>query len=110
MGVTMRTTGPKITRLTCALMLSCGVVAGASSQVATTAPQSQKGSTSIHKKKKKVEAPPPPLPSGPTGPVQQMPLDSITAMAPQVSFQNNELTIVAPNSTLADILRAVRKQ
>jgi hypothetical protein len=31
-------------------------------------------------------------------------------MAPQVSFQNNELTIVAPNSTLADILRAVRKQ
>jgi hypothetical protein len=29
---------------------------------------------------------------------------------PQVSFQNNELTIVAPNSTLSDILRAVRKQ
>jgi len=60
-----------------------------------------------HKKSKK--APPPPLPSGPTGPVQQIPLDSIAAVPPQVSFQNNQLTIVAPNSTLSDILRAVKK-
>jgi hypothetical protein len=29
---------------------------------------------------------------------------------PQVSYQNAQLTIVAPNSTLGDILRAVRKQ
>jgi hypothetical protein len=42
--------------------------------------------------------------------VQQIPLDSIAAVPPQVSFQNNQLTIVAPNSTLADILRAVKKQ
>jgi hypothetical protein len=61
-----------------------------------------------HKKAKKPL--PPPLPSGPTGPVQQIPLDSIAAVAPQVTFQNNQLTIVAQNSTLADILRAVRKQ
>jgi hypothetical protein len=60
------------------------------------------------KKPKKVEQPP--LPSGPTGPVQQVPLDSIAAVPPQVTFQNDQLTIVAPNSTLADILRAVRKQ
>src|SRR5579872_2848471 len=60
-----------------------------------------------HKKSKKT--PPPPLPSGPTGPVQQMPLDSIAAVPPQVSFQDNQLTIVAPNSTLSDILRAVKK-
>lgn len=59
-----------------------------------------------HKKSKKA---PPPLPSGPTGPVQQIPLDSIAAVPPQVSFQNNQLTIVAPNSTLSDILRAVKK-
>jgi hypothetical protein len=39
-----------------------------------------------------------------------MPLDSIAAVPPQVSFANNQLTIVAPNSTLADILKAVRKQ
>src|SRR5580692_367307 len=63
--------------------------------------------TQSHKKAKK---PLPPLPSGPTGPVQQIPLDSIAAVPPQVTFQNNQLTIVAPNSTLADILRAVRKQ
>ena len=112
----MRITEPKFLKLACALMLGFTVVPGASSQVATTSPQKQKSltqsqKTPIHKRKaKKVEPPPPPLPSGPTGPVQQMPLDSISAMAPQVSFQNNELTIVAPNSTLADILRAVRKQ
>lgn len=61
-----------------------------------------------HKKSKKPALPP--LPSGPTGPVQQIPLDSIAAVPPQVTFQNNQLTIVAPNSTLADILRAVKKQ
>lgn len=64
-----------------------------------------------HKAKKKADPPPPPLPSGPTGvPVQQMPLDSIAAVAPKVTYENNQLTIVAPNSTLSDILRAVRKE
>lgn len=52
----------------------------------------------------------PPLPSGPTGPVPQIPLDTMTPVPPQVSYQNGQLTIVAPNSTLGDILRAVRKQ
>jgi len=51
-----------------------------------------------------------PLPSGPTGPVPQVPLDSMKPVAPQVSYQNGQLTIIAPNSTLGDILRAVRKQ
>jgi hypothetical protein len=51
----------------------------------------------------------PPLPSGPRGPVPQIPLDSIPAVAPQVNYQSGLLTIVAPNSTLGDILRAVRK-
>ena len=51
------------------------------------------------------------LPSGSTGrPVPQVPLDSITPVLPQVSFQNGQLTIVAPNSTLADVLRAVKRQ
>ena len=84
--------------LVCAALLCTGPV----SEAQGTATQSH------HKAKKKT--PPPPLPSGPTGPVQQIPLDSIAAVPPQVSFQNNELTIVAPNSTLSDILRAVRKQ
>ena len=110
----MHITRLKFMTLGCALVVGVTIVSGVSSQVATT-PQSQKSPAKVHKslsykKKNKVEPPPPPLPSGPTGPVQQMPLDSIAAVAPQVSFQNNELTIVAPNSTLGDILRAVRKQ
>jgi hypothetical protein len=60
-----------------------------------------------HKAKKTL---PPPLPSGPRGPVPQVPLDALPAVAPEVTFQNGLLTIVAPNSTLADVLRAVRKQ
>ncbi len=60
-----------------------------------------------HKAKK--QPPPPPLPSGTRGPVPQVPLDAMPAVAPQVSFQDGLLTIVAPNSTLGDILRGVRK-
>jgi hypothetical protein len=64
----------------------------------------------VHKAKKQQPPPlPPPLPSGPLGPVPQVPLDAIPAVAPQVSYQDGMLTIVAPNSTLADILRGVRK-
>jgi hypothetical protein len=53
----------------------------------------------------------PPLPSGPTGrQVPQIPLDAIAPVPPEVSFQSGQLTIVAPNSTLSDILKAVHKQ
>jgi hypothetical protein len=62
------------------------------------------------KKSKKQQPQLPPLPSGPTGPVPQVPLDSIAPVPPQVSYENGQLTIVAPNSTLGDILKAVRKQ
>src|SRR5258708_26948222 len=62
----------------------------------------------VHKVKKK-QQPPPPLPSGTQGPVPQVPLDAIPAVAPQVNYQDGLLTIVAPNSTLGDILRGVRK-
>jgi len=68
-------------------------------------------SASVHSRKaKKAQQPLPPLPSGPTGPVPQVPLDSIKPVAPQVNFQNGLLTIIAPNSSLGDILRAVRQQ
>jgi len=63
-----------------------------------------------HHKTTKKPAPLPPLQNGPTGPVQAIPLDSMAPVPPQVSYQNDQLTIVAPNSTLGDILRAVRKQ
>ena len=60
----------------------------------------------VHSKKKTL---PPPLPSGTQGPVPQVPLDAIPAVAPQVTYEDGLLTIVAPNSTLGDILRSVRK-
>jgi hypothetical protein len=41
--------------------------------------------------------------------VPQVPLDAIPPIAPQVTYQDGLLTIVAPNSTLGDILRSVKK-
>ncbi len=95
-------TGWKFKRIAGGLIL-CAAVLCSAFVVADSAPSQS------HKKTKK---PPqlPPLPSGPTGPVQPIPLDSMAPVPPQVSYQNAQLTIVAPNSTLADILRAVRKQ
>jgi hypothetical protein len=93
-------TGSKLSKIAFAALFAVAALCPGNPVFAAT-PQPQK-------KTKKVEQPP--LPSGPTGPVQQVPLDSIAAVPPQVTFQNNQLTIVAPNSTLADILRAVRKQ
>jgi hypothetical protein len=62
----------------------------------------------VHKTAKR-ETVPAPLPSGTRGPIPQVPLDSIPPIQPQVTFQDGLLTIVAPNSTLGDILRGVRK-
>jgi hypothetical protein len=73
-----------------------------------TASQSQVKTKPKTKKPQKPQLPV--LPSGPTGPVQPIPLDSTAPVPPQVSYQNAQLTIVAANSTLGDILRAVRKQ
>ena len=66
--------------------------------------------TTLHRAHKAKKQPlPPPLPSGPQGPVPAIPLDAIPSVAPQVTYQDGLLTIVAPNSTLNDILRSVRK-
>lgn len=50
------------------------------------------------------------LPYGRTGPLPQIPLDSIAPVPAQISYCDGELTIVANNSTLSDILRAIREQ
>jgi hypothetical protein len=96
-------TGLKFTKIAGGLVLCAAVLSPAFVVADNTAPSQS------HKKAKK---PPqlPPLPSGPTGPVQPIPLDSMAPVPPQVNYQNSQLTIVAPNSTLADILKAVRKQ
>ena len=49
------------------------------------------------------------LPAYTPAPLEPLPLDQTPAVAPLVSYQSGELSIVAHNSTLADVLRAVRK-
>ena len=99
-------TGTKWTKIGTALILSSALLCGGiPTAFGAAASQTQRKTV---KKKKQPELPP--LPSGPTGrPVPPVPLDAIAAVPPQVTYENNQLTIVAPNSTLGDILRAVRK-
>jgi hypothetical protein len=98
-------TGWKLSRFASVVLLCLGAFClGVISPANATSAQRQR-------KTKRPQKPQlPPLASGPTGPVQQIPLDSIAPVPPQVSYQNARLTIIAPNSTLGDILRAVRKQ
>jgi hypothetical protein len=49
-------------------------------------------------------------PQAPAGPLKPLNLDEIPASPPQVSYADGQLTIVAQNSTLNDILRAVHQQ
>jgi hypothetical protein len=93
----------KITGFVLAVLL-CLPLAGRADTQATPAPH-----RAHSKNKNKKKTAPPPLPSGTQGPVPQVPLDAIPAVAPEVSYENGLLTINAPNSTLGDILRSVRK-
>ena len=104
-------TGSK-SKITMAVLLSSALLcAGIPAFGSPLAAQDQQPSRKPHNPRKKQAEPPPPLPSGPTGrPVPPMPLDAIAAVPPQVTYENNQLTINAPNSTLGDILKAVRKQ
>ena len=49
-------------------------------------------------------------PAAPSGPLQPLTLDQTPATAPEVSYNAGQLTITARNSSLSDILRAVRSQ
>lgn len=57
--------------------------------------------------RKKTQADPPPYTPGPLDP---LPLDQMPTVAPVVTYEDGHLTIVAHNCTLADVLRAIRKQ
>ena len=93
--------GLKFTGLLVAGVLCLPVAGQADTKADTQTPHR------AHKAKK--QPLPPPLPSGPRGPVPAVSLDAIPAVAPQVTYQDGLLTIVAPNSNLGDILRSVRK-
>jgi hypothetical protein len=74
----------------------------------TLAAWAQKGGGVRNSPKKKQD--PPPLPAYTPGPLPPMPLDQVPAVAPKVVFQNRQLSVQAHNSTLADVLREIRKQ
>jgi hypothetical protein len=102
----------KLTAVLMAGLLCLPLAAQPDAQAAKSDTQAAKSDTpAAHRahKVKKQRPLPPPLPSGTQGPVPQVPLDAIPAVAPTVSYQDGMLTIAAPNSTLGDILRGVRK-
>jgi hypothetical protein len=101
MNIRLRVTG---------LLVTAALAFPAAVRADTQAGDTQTTHQAVHRahKAKKDELPPP-LPSGTRGPVPQVPLDAIPAIAPQVTYQDGLLTIDAPNSTLGDILRSVRK-
>ena len=51
-----------------------------------------------------------PLPAYTPQKLTPLPLEQVPAVPPQVTYAGGQLTIVAHNSTLADVLRAVHKQ
>jgi hypothetical protein len=93
------------------LGLNAASAAQQSSAQEAPAPPSSSQQSAPHKrpakavKKADPEPPPPPAPPPPPPTLEQMP-----ALPPQVRYSRGQLTIVAENSTLADILRAVRTQ
>jgi len=67
----------------------------------------QKPSARKHTKKKQSE---PPLPAYAPATLKQLPLDQVPAVPPEVTYNAGQLSIVAHNSTLTDILRAVHRE
>jgi hypothetical protein len=43
-------------------------------------------------------------------PLQPVPLDQVPAVAPKVTFEGGQLTVIAHNCTLSDVLHAIKKQ
>lgn len=68
-------------------------------------PVQKRAAVKTAKAAKKPVPEPPPAPPPPPPTLQQMP-----AQPPQVKYAQGQLTIVSENSTLADVLRAVRTQ
>src|SRR5437868_10474 len=87
------------------------LVLGFSLAVVAVRAQAPQPKPTVHKKHSRKLAKPQPTPEpSPTPPPPPPTLEQMPARPPQVTFKNGQLTIVAQNSTLADILRAVRQQ
>lgn len=73
-----------------------------------TPPKTPPAHHKSHSQKKTAPAPLV-LPPLPPGPLQQVPMDKIPATAPEVTYENGQLKIVADNATLGSILKDVRR-
>lgn len=62
------------------------------------------------KKTQDAQKPDPSVPAYTPTPLQPLPLDQLPAVAPKVTYEGGQLSIVAHNCTLADVLHAVKKQ
>jgi hypothetical protein len=87
-----------------ALLASSVLLAAADSTVATPPHHP------VHKHAAKPEPVTPEPPPQPLAPLEPLTLEQMPATPPEVSYRDGELTIAAENSTLGDILRAVRTQ
>jgi hypothetical protein len=75
----------------------------------TTVRSAEAGQRQARKKPVKREQPAPaPKPQSAPQVLQPLSLEQLPAMAPQIIYSDGSLTIIAQNSTLGDILRAVR--
>lgn len=63
-----------------------------------------------HHRSRKHQPTEPALPPYTPQKLTPLPLEQVPPVPPEVSYTNGQLTIVAHNSTLGDVLRAVRKQ
>jgi len=98
--------------LAAAVLLAGSAVFGQTSNTAPTqtAPSPPaKGEHPTSHKKKPAAPPPLVLPPLPPGPLQQVPLPQIPETAPKVTYEHGQLTIVAQNATLGEILKQVKK-
>jgi len=74
----------------------------------TVAPQKPAVKRTAHKSHKKATATP--LPPYTPRTLAPLPLEQMPSVPPEVTYKNDKLTILAHNSTLGDILRAVHAQ
>jgi hypothetical protein len=81
-----------------------------SPQPSSSRPSSSRQSVPPKHPAKAVKKPAPEPPPAPAPPPPPLTLAQMPALPPQVRYSRGQLTIVAENSTLADILRAVRTQ
>src|SRR5690348_11790673 len=82
------------------VLLFCGVLSN-------PAQAAQKHHPSKKSVVKQEQPAPPPQPAAPPPAPTQQTLEKMPATPARVSYQNNQLSIIAQNSTLSDILRSV---